>query len=215
MSETVVLNIAYVFLLLSTFTRTVRGLRLALMSAAAAFVIFGLFASNWTIVLWNLLIGSMHLYQHLRFISARRSVKLDDEARDVRSRLFVDLDDFDFNALWVLGETKEFAAGTPLTCAGEVNHHVYLILDGAVAVERSDRSGIVMGPDDLVGEFSFSNDEPAVATVWPDPSVRVRMWDHSRLKTLYDLSPRAGKAFDQFIAAQLITKLNENPAPSN
>ncbi len=202
------LNGAYALLLASTFTRSLRRLRFALIAASICFIFFGVLVENWTMVAWNTLIGSLHTYRWYQFTAARRSIRLDDEASAVRSRLFPSLDAFDFNALWAMGETISMESTDPLTVANTPNHHIYLILEGEVTVERDDSPLMSMGPDHLVGEFSFANDEPAKATVTPNPTVRVRTWDHSRLAALDEVSPGAAKTFNQFITTELVKKLN-------
>lgn len=208
-TETLVLNAAYLILFGSTFTRTILRLRLALIGATIAFFAYGLLVSNWSMVGWNFVTAGLHTYQLVKYLRSRRSINLDAEAEEVRDRLFPDLDNFDFNAIWALGETTTIE-DEPLTVTGAVNNHLHLILDGEVAVEKRDGSTIRMGQDELVGEFSFVNGETAVATCVPSPTVTVRTWDHSRLTAVDDLSPNAAKALNAFINGELVRKVQEN-----
>lgn len=208
-TETLILNTAYLILLASTFTRTILRLRLALIGSAIAFLVYGILIRNWSMVGWNVVTASLHGYQLFKYLGSRRSIVLDAEAEAVRGRLFPNLDNFDFNAIWALGETTTIE-DEPLTVTGAVNNHLHLILDGEVAVEKRDGSTIRMGQDELVGEFSFVNGETAVATCVPAPTVTVRTWDHSRLTAVDDLSPNAAKALNAFIHGELVRKVQEN-----
>lgn len=205
-AATFVLNIAYVALVSSTFTRRILVLRGALVVAGVLFVLYGLMTSNWTMVFWNSVTSTLHGAQGIRYIQNQRAVHLSAEDAEIRATWFADVEPFDFHSLWTMGETVVYTSDV-LATEGHKQHTMMLILDGHASIDVGGTEVGVLQRGDLVGEMSFLSGAPATATVRPVGSVRVREWDQGRLRTLDTLNPSAAAAMRKRIQENLAHKL--------
>ena len=203
--STVIINVAYVSLFASTFTRTVPRLRSFLIVAAVCFIVFGSIVGNWSMVVWNVLTGALNCRQLILHARTRRAMQLSDEDETFRQRFFADLDGFDFASLWSMGEDERLN-DEPIITAGVENHDTWLVLDGTVEV-RTDRDVIQLAAGALVGEMSLVSGALATADVRAVGTVRARRWAHGRLHALDALNPRAGRAFHRFLERDLTYKV--------
>ncbi|MEM7276153.1 MAG: cyclic nucleotide-binding domain-containing protein, partial [Actinomycetota bacterium] len=170
------LNLAYVVLLVSTFTQTVRRLRLLLISASVCLMVFGFAADLPAVVAWNLAIGGLHTYRVVRDIQAERSIRLSDDQREIRDLVFEGASDFDFHLLWSMGRQVTYDDETIIS-AGTRPETIGLILDGSVQVvgvaNGLDRA---LGRGSLIGEMSFVSGEEAAVDVVASDTVTMREW---------------------------------------
>ena len=202
----IVLNIAYVALLTSTFTRAITRLRFMLILASVAFIIFGVLENIVSIVLWNIVIGSLHLFHIVRDYYQQRSVTLAPAEQIERDQFFPGLCDFDFHLLWCMGRDLEYTDAV-LVHADEEPDTVSLVLDGIVVVE--DKQGeVVRGlrRGALVGEMSFVSGEPAAFDVRAQGTAVVKQWDQRQLASMDQLHPASARAFRELISRDLVAK---------
>ena len=203
----VILNIAYLVLVASAFTRAVLSPRIALMIGAAGFIVYGVVASIATVIVWNAVTGSLHALQLYRYVSARRAVHLTDDDERWRERLFPGLDRFDFYSLWSMGEESQ-SSDRRLVAMGDDHNRVAVVLKGRVEVRSEDAVIAELGEGALFGEMSFVRGLPANSDVHAVGEVRLRVWDQDRLRALDQLNPAAGRAFGEFVQRDLATKLS-------
>ena len=203
MIESLVLNAAYVALLGSGFTRTLIRLRALLVLGSIAFVIYGLLADILSMVIWNVVIGLIHVTRIIRERRTQHSVVLTADECVIRDQMFPGLSDFDFNFLWQMGEFAEFVEGEVIIARGTQPEHVGLLLEGVVSIP-----GIVeLAPGAVYGEMSFISGEPANADVVAQGRVEVHRWEQRELRTLDQLHPPSGRAFQQMLSHDLVTKI--------
>lgn len=205
--STVIINVAYVSLFASTFTRTIPRLRMFLVAAAICFIIFGAIVGNWSMVAWNVLTGILNSRQLVVYLRRRRALVLTAEDETLRERLFGDLDAFDFASLWSMGEDV-LVRDERIVEAGEDHTSTSMILGGNVEVRTND-TVVRLGPGALVGEMSFVSGERATADVHAIGLVRLRQWSDQRLHTLDALNPAASRAFHRFVENDLTAKVLE------
>ncbi len=205
-TTTILLNLAYFALVSSTMFRAVLWLRLALLTGAILFVIYGISVGLTSIAVWNTLIATLHAIQLRRYLLARRGISLSEEDERLRATLFPGLDRFDFFSLWSMGESLTFI-DTLLTAEGTQHDTVMLVLDGTVEVRRGASVLNQLGHGSLVGEMSFLSGRFASADSYALGEVRVRLWPHGRLEALDQLNPAAARALHEFIARDLANKL--------
>lgn len=205
-SATIVLNFAYVALVSSTFTRRILWLRGALVVAGVLFVIYGLMTSNWTMVFWNSVTSTLHGAQAVRYVQSRREVRLSDSDAQIRNSWFSDVEPFDFQTLWTMGETLDYVDGV-LAVEGQQQARMMMILEGTALVDVSGEQVGHLQRGDLVGEMSFLRGTPATATVTSQGRLVVREWDQDRLRTLDHLNPAAAAAMRRRIQENLADKL--------
>lgn len=205
-SATFVLNLAYFVLVSSTFTRRILWLRGALVIAGVMFVVYGFMTDNWTMIFWNSVTSVLHAAQGVRFMQSQRHVQLSPEEAEIRTTWFPNVEPFDFQSLWRMGETVEYLDDV-LTVEGAPQTTLMLILDGAATVDVEGREVGVLQRGDFIGEMSFLRGTLATATVTPRDSVRVREWDQATLHTLDHLNPSAATAVRRRIQENLADKL--------
>lgn len=203
--DDLVLNAAYMALLASTFTRTVQRLRLLLVAGAVCFIAYGLAADVRSIVAWNIVIGSMHLFRVVRDLRVRRSVQLTANESVLRDRFFPELSDFDFNLLWTMGE-RVVAADETLIGPGNVPESVSLVLSGSLTVSRDGGLVATVGPGGLLGEMSFVSGQPAEVLVTADGGVVLHRWNQRELSSLDQVRPASARAFHDLLSRDLVGK---------
>ncbi len=181
-------------------------LRWALIAAAFAFIAYGSLAGIWSMVIWNVIIGSLHGFQQFKHLRARSKVVLSAEDERFRQMLFPDLDEFDFHCLWSLGEEGTMT-GEQLTTQGEPSESLWLVLDGVVEVWTDGELTNRLSTGSLVGEMSYLSEGLAVADTVPIGSVLLRRWPQSALRVFNEVNPTASKAFFETISNDLSRKL--------
>lgn len=203
--STIIINVAYVSLFASTFTRTIPRLRMFLVGAAICFIVFGSIVGNWSMVAWNVLTGILNSRQLILHARRRRALVLSAEDESSRKRWFGDLDAFDFASLWSMGEDVD-VKDERIVEAGHQHASTSLILDGVIEVQRGGTT-VTLGAGALIGEMSLVSGAPATADVDAVGPVRLRQWSDQRLHTLDTLNPRAGRAFHRFVEKDLTIKV--------
>lgn len=205
-AATIVLNLAYVCLLASTFTRTIVTLRSALIAGSVAFITFGLWVDIPSMVAWNSVTGTLHTVQLVKAVRARRAIALTKDDESVRQTLFPELDAFDFHALWSMGEEKR-PENVQLTHSGQPQHWVGLLLDGHVEVWRKGSPTARLDAGALIGEMSFMGGGHASADCYAIGPVRLRVWGQEQLAMLDELNPTSSRALLRLIGRDLTTKV--------
>lgn len=205
MVATVILNLAYVALLSSTFTRTVTWLRVMLILGAIAFVVYGMLEGIWSMVGWNLVIGTMHLGRVGRDVIAQRSVSLTSEESTIRDDMFPGLSDFDFNLLWSLGDDIAYE-NEVIVGEGTVPEIVSVVLSGAVAIEQSGTVTRGVRRGGLIGEMSLVSGKPSNVNAVAQGRVIMRQWEQRQIVALDQVHPASAKAFRQLMERDLVNK---------
>lgn len=202
----VILNLAYIALLGSTFTRQLVWLRTMLVLAAIAFIAYGSIESIRSMVIWNILIGSMHLFRIARDYRQQRSVGLTDAERVLRDEFFPGLGDFDFNLLWCMGSRRDYAADELLIGKESQPDTVSLIMDGTAVIERDGvvTRGIRRGG--LLGEMSFVSGQAADVDVRARGHVVVQQWEQRQLASMDQVHPASARAFRSLMSRDLVAK---------
>lgn len=203
--ETVILNVAYVALLASTFTRTVTRLRLLLIVGGICFIGFGLFIGNVSMVLWNILTSSLHAYRVIKDETAKRSVKLSPEEAALHQELFPELSPFDFNLLWRLGRPVEYVDQLMIVM-GETPTFVALVLDGYAEIWEREERIRVLRRGALLGEMSFVSGHPAAVDVRARGHLIVHEWAQQDLRSLDHIRPAAANAIRDYVSGALAAK---------
>ena len=200
-----ILNAAYVALLASTFTRTLIWLRAMLVLAAIAFIAYGTVESIPSMVIWNIAIGSMHLFRIVRDYRQQNSVALSDEEAAIRDEFFSELADFDFHMLWCMGASATITDEVVIH-RGELPTVVSLVLDGTATIERNGvvERGVRRGG--LLGEMSHVSGRPAEVTVTARGTLHLHQWDQRQLASLEQVHPASARAFRQLMTQDLAAK---------
>lgn len=204
-AETVILNLAYVALLGSTFTRTLTRLRLLLIVGGLCFIVFGLIIGNASMVIWNIATSSLHTYRVIKDERAKRSVKLSPEEAALHQELFPDLSAFDFNLLWRMGRKVEYVDELMIVM-GETPDFVALILDGYAEIWERDERIRVLRCGALLGEMSYASGLPSAVDVRSHGRLVVHEWAQQDLRSLDQLRPTAANAIRDYVSGALAVK---------
>lgn len=201
----VLLNAAYLALLGSTFTRTLVRLRTMLVAAAVAFVIYGILESIPSMIAWNIVIGSMHLFRIARDFRQQRSVRLTADESAARDEFFPELGDFDFHLLWCMGASASYDDQI-LIHRGSTPDNVWLVLEGTATIEADGVVSRGIRRGGLLGEMSFVSGQPAEVDVAARGPLVVRQWDQRHLSSLDQVHPASARAFRELLSRDLVAK---------
>lgn len=202
-----VLNLAYIALFASAFAPSIVSLRWALITANIAFIVYGSLAGITSMVVWNVIIGSMQSFNQFKLLRARAKVALTDEHRRFRQMLFPDLDDLNFSALWALGTTTA-VVDEQVTFAGRTVETVHVVLDGVVEMHKGDAVVERLPTGSLVGEMSYLSGGPATADCFAVGEVTLHAWPQRSLRSLAEFNPAADRAMSEAISLDLNRKLS-------
>lgn len=201
----VILNIAYIALLLATLARTITWLRFVLVCASIAFITFGILEGIWSMVAWNVLIGGMHLYWVIADQFRERSVDLSGRQLAVRDEFFPALSDLHFHAFWMKG-TKVVVTDEHLIHNGQRPTTVSLILDGIAVIERSGEIVCGVRRGALLGEMSLVSGQASEVDVLARGKLVMRQWDQRAITKLDKENPEAARAFRTLLSQDLAAK---------
>lgn len=95
--------------------------------------------------------------------------------------------------------------GQVLIAEGLTNHHLYLVVDGLLTVERGDEAVATVGPDSLVGEMTALGATRASATVRVAAPTTVAIISHRALGALALDRPMVADALRTIAAERAVT----------
>jgi len=105
---------------------------------------------------------------------------------------------------------RKFKPGDHLVQEGRRTHGVFILLQGAAAVQipghSPDRD---IGPGEVCGEISFLDELPATANVVARDETDVYYLDRPTLQSLFELFPHLGSRFYRSLASILSRRLRE------
>ncbi len=101
-------------------------------------------------------------------------------------------------------EVADVPAGQVLARGGDMGEGMFVVLDGAVVVERGGRH-VDMGPNDFFGELSLLvDDEPRVARVRVTTDSRLLAIERGTFDRLLATEPAFARALLKELAARLV-----------
>lgn len=202
----VAINIAYFLYVAATIPKRIVALRLTLIVASVAFIIYGLIDDNRSVIVWNLLFAFPQMFQLLRELRSQRSIALTPEEEVIRSTRFASMSPRDFLMFWSVGEERTTADARLIT-QHEHSRELILILDGTAAISIDSAHEADRGPGNLLGEASFVTGESAGATVEMPIGSLVRVWPHDKLEVLTRAQPEVAASLLSVFANELSRKI--------
>lgn len=202
----VAINIAYFLYVAATIPKRIVALRLTLIVASVAFIIYGLIDDNRSVIVWNLLFAFPQMFQLLRELRSQRSTALTPEEEAVRAAQFSSMSPRDFLMFWSVGEERT-TTETQLITQNEHSRALILILEGTASISINGMHEADRGPGNLLGEASFVTGEPASATVVMPAGSRVRAWPHDKLEVLTRAQPEVAASLLSVFASELSRKI--------
>ena len=118
------------------------------------------------------------------------------------------LNDIDVQWLASNGRKSMFAAGSVLIRQGEPVEHLYVVLDGRLSVELGGGVQIAtLKPGEVIGEISFVDSRPPLASVVAQVATTVLGIEKSVLKQKLESDGQFGSRFYRAIALFLADRL--------
>lgn len=180
------LNLAYLALILGSLDRDLVRLRLLLITASINFMAYAALAGVWSMVFWNLVIGSMHF----RHLAARRWAARSGRATSNPADSPVGLEELGPPPLFSRGREMTLD-GTRLIRSGDAHWALYLLLEGRIDMTAAGRFVGALGSGALIGD-------PLATGAWSAPvdldaagSARVWRWTPAELDDIGRRSPTA------------------------
>ncbi len=205
--DLVLLNVAYAVYTASSIFSSIVRLRIVLLIATVLFIAYGVVADSFSLILWNVPFGVLHVYKLYELWNEHRLNTRIGENDAYRTLLFPSLSRVDFERLWSSGAQQTVSADSVLVAAGEHPTHVHLIVDGEAEVRTADRA-IRLGRLSLVGEMSLLRGLPASASVAATVPTTTHAWEQGQLVALWEEHGAIREAFLLLIGRDLITKLD-------
>ena len=100
-------------------------------------------------------------------------------------------------------DEREARAGEVLTKQGERGREFFIVVEGAVAVSRSGRKVVDLGPGDWFGEIAILTYKPRTATVTAVSSVRLLVISDRSFRDVVEVTPRIALKVLRSVAARL------------
>ncbi len=213
MIPTIVLNLAYIALVGSTFTRTVVWLRVMILMGSVCFITYGLLAGIPSMVFWNVLTGSLHVVNLARIARTRRATTSSPTEEWFRVNVFDAVDGQAFNAIWSGGRRSVYTDQV-LTRQNVRPGTVAVIVRGLIDVYVDDRFVQRLGPGSFLGEMSYVSGHGATAVTVARGQVDLHEWDVAVLESLGAKELSAVRAFEQAVMRSLVTKMSAHEASS-
>ncbi len=207
LEEAIALNIAYAVYVASGLAKSLVRLRVTMVIASVAFIIWGALSGTSIAIVWNVAFGAVHIYNLVRLWMQHRSIDLTETQTAIHRRLFSDLDVIDFYTLWSIGASEVVPSHTELILEGQIQETVMLIIDGEVSVVQAGNEVSRLGPDSVIGERSYLTGERANASVLTVGEVTIHEWSQEKMKALAGLCPTAHDAMAHHIGRDLASKL--------
>lgn len=195
------INLAYVLLLIGAFSRSLHRVRILLVSAALAFIVYGTIRGIPSMVVWNCAIGGLNLRRFITGVATDLRVRLTAEEETVRRWLFPAASPGDFAELWSHGEDRWYIDDV-IVAAASADHRLHLVLRGKVVVKRGEAVLAAIGPGSVIGKVESGHHRPPLdwlavgvvrLRVWPvgDPAVQGLSGDSLRLLDGIEARPLA------------------------
>ena len=108
--HTALINLAYVIYVASALVRSLVPLRLTLLGASIAFIVYGIVADEPSVVLWNVAFGVFSIWELVRIWREQRPVEMDVEQRAAYEAVFHQLTEQEFETVvQMYAEAKNIA----------------------------------------------------------------------------------------------------------
>jgi hypothetical protein len=200
----------YLVLAVSYLVTSIWWLRLlAIVSLGCEGVYFYVAADTplWTALGWSAVFVGINLIQLTvltRHVLRRRWTA---EEKWLKTGMLAGLDVVSLGRLLRAGAWRDFAAGTVLTREGEAVDSIFLLVEGAAAVESGGRTVAILQAGAFAGEMSFLSGEPASATVTTIKDSRAFVVRQCVLRDLMHKSAEMRMGLQDRFNRELISKL--------
>jgi CRP-like cAMP-binding protein len=117
--------------------------------------------------------------------------------------IFAETPDYVLASVARIIEEVELAPGETFIQQGEVGDDMYLIIQGQVRVHNGDRTIIVLGPGESVGEFAILDPEPRSASVTAEESALLFRIDKAPFDEVMANRPEIAQGINRVLVRRL------------
>lgn len=144
-------------------------------------------------------------------IFQERQVNLTPEEQAMYQDFFnEDLADHEFQHIIRKGEVRTATEETKIVTKGELQTHLYFVLDGHIDIKIGEESHVHVKAEEFVGEGSFIGEiHKARADAFAMPGCKYVQWDLKTLKKQLGEEPHAQRALEVKIGRELAHKLHD------
>ena len=206
--DTALINLAYVIYVASALVRSLVPLRLTLLGASIAFIVYGIVADEPSVVLWNVAFGVFSIWELVRIWREQRPVEMDVEQRAAYEAVFHQLTEQEFDRFWHQSTREFHELENTLTHQGIAVTDLMLVTSGTATVHIDGRMVATIGEHMFVGEMTLVSGGPASATVITNHGAQLRRWSHSALDQIQETKPELATKLWQILSRDLSLKMN-------
>ena len=206
--DTALINLAYAIYVASALVRGLVPLRLTLLAASVAFIVYGLVDDEPSVVIWNVVFGVLSVWELIRIRRERQPVVMADDQRDAYDAVFHQLSERDFDRLWQQGRPESHPQEVTLTHQGIEVTDLMLVTGGTATVHIDGRLVATIGRHMFVGELTLVSGGPASATVITNDGAQIHRWSHAALDDISRAKPELATKLFQILSRDLSLKLN-------
>ena len=207
----VLINTAYVLLLVSFSVKSILWLRALNVVAGLLFVTSFVMqpAPLWDSIAWNLLFCAINVWRIWRTIVERRPPVLDAHEQLLHQRVFSDLSARDWRRLLDQGAWADGVPPDALLRKGEQAARLWMVAAGRLLLTLEDGATRTYAAGDFIGEGCFLAGIPAGGDVVIQEPVRFVSWDREDLQRFLDQEPAIGCAVQTAMGRGLVQRMAE------
>ena len=181
----ILVNIAYIFILISFSVKNLLWLRALNVVAGLLFIIYFALLPDplWATIAWNALFGVVNIVAIAKEIASRRIPQLSAREQVTQQAHFSDLSLKASRALFDLASWESLPAGEQLYPAGKRLDRLWLLLDGALQRE-GQAEGAARAHGQLIGEAAFLTKEAPQAALSSSAGAELISWPADALRAL-------------------------------
>ena len=203
---TYIIHIAFVLMLVAQAIRNILLLRVVLITAQTAFVLYGVLSNNLIVAAWHVVFILLNIIQVLLLLRQRRPITIPEEVADIYVRTFSEMSKREFLYFWEIGKVLNIEPGL-IVKKGSPQEFVLLILQGQAHVMRNERKIATISRGEFIAEMSFLTGEAASADVICEEDIECVAWTQSNLKNLEGLNRRLWSKMYHILSRDLVTKV--------
>ncbi|MEE2644391.1 MAG: cyclic nucleotide-binding domain-containing protein [Myxococcota bacterium] len=181
----ILVNIAYIFILISFSVKNLLWLRALNVVAGLLFIIYFALLPDplWATIAWNALFGIVNIVAIAKEVASRRIPQLSAREQVTQQTHFSDLSLKASRALFDLASWESLPAGERLYQAGTLPDKLWLLLDGALQREGQTEKA-VLEHGQLVGESAFLTKEASQSALSSSAGAELLSWPAEALRAL-------------------------------
>lgn len=205
-SAVIILNCSYVLIAFALVLRDILWLRAAWTGGQVCMIVYAVLSNEPVIMAWNAIFLGINVFQVVRIFLERQDVRLSEELDDLYKKVFPLMTKHEFLKFWNSGQVR-VVDNECIVRDGERQKHLYLIMDGKVNVKKGDQKVARLGKNSFFAEMSFFTNLPATASVTAEDTVKLNVWEHTRLRRFREAEPDLYIKIQSVISRDLVRKM--------